>query len=129
MHLLLIEDDLDLGTALQRALMGHGYACTWVRSVKDARLQVQAFDQFACLVLDLGLPDGEGLELLRAWRRDGVVVPVIVLTARDAVASKVSGLAGLPHPGRHPACGGAVLFSMVIRHDAYSHRSARGQPE
>lgn len=92
MHLLLIEDDLDLGAALQRALMGHGYACTWVRSVKDARSQVQAFEQFACLVLDLGLPDGEGLELLRAWRRDGVVVPVIVLTARDAVASKVSGL-------------------------------------
>lgn len=92
MHLLLVEDDLDLGTALQRALMGHGYACTWVRSVKDARLHVQASEQFACLVLDLGLPDGEGLELLRAWRREGVVVPVIVLTARDAVASRVSGL-------------------------------------
>jgi two-component system response regulator BasR len=92
MHLLLIEDDLDLGSALQRALMGHGYVCTWVRSVKDARLQVQASEQFACLVLDLGLPDGEGLELLRAWRRDGVVVPVIVLTALDAVASRVSGL-------------------------------------
>lgn len=92
MHLLLIEDDLDLGTALQRALLGHGYACTWVRSIRDARLQVQASEQFACLVLDMGLPDGEGLELLRAWRKDGMMVPVIVLTARDAVASRVAGL-------------------------------------
>lgn len=92
MHLLLVEDDLDLGAALQRALVGHGFACTWVRSVKDARLQVEASDLFACAVLDLGLPDGEGLELLRAWRRTGVMLPVIVLTARDAVASRVAGL-------------------------------------
>lgn len=92
MHLLLIEDDLDLGTALQRALRAHGFACTWVRGVKDATLQLEASDLFACAVLDLGLPDGEGLELLRAWRRKQHTLPVIVLTARDAVSSRVDGL-------------------------------------
>lgn len=92
MHILLVEDDIDLGAALQRALHGHGFTCTWVRDVRDARAQVAASELFACVVLDLGLPDGEGLDLLRNWRRHQVLLPVIVLTARDAVASRVDGL-------------------------------------
>jgi len=92
MHILLVEDDLDLGAALQRALGGHGFACTWVRGVRDARAQAEDFGLFACAVLDLGLPDGEGLDLLRQWRRNHLNLPVIVLTARDAVASRVDGL-------------------------------------
>ena len=92
MHILLVEDDLDLGAALQRALGGHGFACTWVRGVRDARAQAEGFGLFDCAVLDLGLPDGEGLDLLRQWRRNHLSLPVIVLTARDAVASRVDGL-------------------------------------
>ena len=92
MHILLVEDDLDLGAALQRTLAGHELACTWVRGVRDARAHAEASEVFACAVLDLGLPDGEGLDLLRHWRRQRLVLPVIVLTARDAVASRIDGL-------------------------------------
>lgn len=92
MNILLVEDDLDLGAALQRALAGHDFACTWVRGVRDARAQVEASGVFACAVLDLGLPDGEGLDLLRHWRRQHLTLPVIVLTARDAVSSRIDGL-------------------------------------
>jgi two-component system, OmpR family, response regulator QseB len=94
MHLLLIEDDLELGAELQRALNGHGLTSEWVRGVKHARsLTIDAAEaHFACAVLDLGLPDGQGLDLLRAWRHADLTLPVIVLTARDALESRVAGL-------------------------------------
>jgi two-component system, OmpR family, response regulator QseB len=93
MHLLLVEDDLDLGFALQRSLGAQGYACTWVRCIKDGRAHTDSpADGFDCVVLDLGLPDGRGIDLLRFWRRNQKNFPVIVLTARDAVASRIDGL-------------------------------------
>lgn len=93
MHLLLVEDDIDLGAALQRSLNAQGYACTWVRCLKDARAHTGAkMADFDCVVLDLGLPDGQGLDLLRDWRGNQRNFPVIVLTARDAVASRIDGL-------------------------------------
>jgi two-component system response regulator BasR len=96
MHLLLVEDDLELGAELQRALAGHGLTSEWVRSVAHAQaLTATAADDalpFACVLLDLGLPDGEGLHLLQRWRRAGLKLPVIVLTARDALDARVSSL-------------------------------------
>jgi len=94
MHLLLVEDDLELGGELQRALAGHGLTSEWVRGVASARALTADTDTlpYACVLLDLGLPDGQGLDLLRAWRRDHLAVPVIVLTARDDLASRVAGL-------------------------------------
>lgn len=91
MHLLLIEDDLDLGSDLQRALSAQGLTSEWVRSAHDARLRVGRATEpvYACVVLDLGLPDGDGLDLLRHWRHSRLPLPVIVLTARDALASRV----------------------------------------
>lgn len=93
MHLLLVEDDLDLGAALQRSLNAQGHACTWVRSIRDARAHTgEGMEDFGCVVLDLGLPDGQGLDLLGHWRSSQRNFPVIVLTARDAVASRIAGL-------------------------------------
>ena len=91
---LLIEDDLELGAELQRAFHTLGMACVWVRRIREARNQLPRKDdhRYCCVVLDLGLPDGEGMALLRAWRQDGQYVPVIILSARDALDSRVSGL-------------------------------------
>lgn len=94
MHLLIVEDDLDLGRALQSALAHHGFTSEWVRggSHANARLRIVDGPVFSCVILDLGLPDCSGTELLRAWRGSGIALPVIVLTARDALAARIEGL-------------------------------------
>ena len=91
MHILIIEDDLDLGFALQRALKAEGFSSEWLRRAADVpyRLEGEPYD---CILLDLGLPDAFGLDLLGSWRREGIGIPVIVLTARTAVEDRVSGL-------------------------------------
>ena len=93
MHILLIEDDLDLGFALQRALRVDGLTSEWLRRAADAP------DTFAGLfydlvLLDLCLPDGEGLSLLSRWRESGEDVPVIVITARSTLDDRLAGLEG-----------------------------------
>lgn len=93
MHLLLIEDDLDLGRALQSALRIEGLSSEWLRRAADAPavLDTEAFD---CVLLDVGLPDGSGFDLLARWREQGCVTPIIVVTARGAVEDRLRGLDG-----------------------------------
>ncbi len=91
MHLLLIEDDLDLGAALQQALRGAGFSSEWLRTAADARRFVAAGGH-DCVLLDLGLPDGHGLDLLRLWRQQGLATPMIVITASDALGERLAGL-------------------------------------
>ncbi|WP_326538806.1 response regulator transcription factor [Pseudorhodoferax sp.] len=92
MHILLIEDDLDLGRALQSALRVEGLSSEWRRRAVDVPRTVDA--GVDCVLLDLALPDGSGLDLLLRWRREGVLVPVIIITARSAVADRLAGLDG-----------------------------------
>ncbi len=93
MHLLLIEDDLDLGRALSQALRSEGFSIEWLRRLCDAQ---HALDDARadCVLLDVNLPDGSGLDLLAQWRRQGVAVPVIMITARTALEDRLSGLDG-----------------------------------
>lgn len=93
MHILLIEDDLDLGFALQRALQVDGLSSQWLRRAADAP---EGFDGlvFDLVLLDLCLPDGEGLSLLSRWRQAGVDLPVIVITARSGLDDRLAGLEG-----------------------------------
>jgi two-component system, OmpR family, response regulator QseB len=91
MHLLLVEDDLDLGASLQRALRGAGFSVEWLRTAFDAQRFVAAHEHDAIL-LDLALPDGDGLTLLRAWRSEGRRVPLIVITASDTLDERIAGL-------------------------------------
>lgn len=93
MHILLIEDDLDLGRALQAALKVEGLSSEWRRRVVDAPRALDG-TTFDCVLLDLSLPDGSGLELLTRWRREGYSLPVIVITARSAVEDRLAGLDG-----------------------------------
>lgn len=91
MHLLLIEDDLDLGNALQAVLNAEHLTCEWVRTKENAKkfIQQQLFD---CVLLDLSLPDGSGLELLKTWRKSGLAVPIIIITARSDIETRLEGL-------------------------------------
>lgn len=93
MHILIIEDDLDLGTALQQALKAEGISSEWLRRVADAPHSF-ADDSFDCALLDVSLPDGSGLDLLARWRRAGVALPVMIITARSGLDDRLAGLDG-----------------------------------
>ncbi len=93
MHLLIIEDDLDLGLAVQQALRTEGISSAWVRRGADALLALSDAT-FDCVLLDLGLPDGDGLGLLRRWRQQGERTPIVVITARAGLDDRLAGLDG-----------------------------------
>ena len=93
MHILLIEDDLDLGRALQAALKADGISSEWLRRAADAPRTFQE-SSVGCVLLDLSLPDGCGFDLLARWRRAGHAVPVIVITARSGLEDRLAGLDG-----------------------------------
>lgn len=102
MHLLLVEDDPPLAAGLQRALQKEGYAVNHV-SGGEAALRVIATERPEIVILDLGLPDLDGIEVLKRLRRRDKDLPVLLLTARDTTEDKVAGLDGgaddyLPKP-------------------------------
>lgn len=91
MRILLVEDDALLGDGVRQGLKLEGYATDWLRdgAQADAALQSESYE---LLLLDIGLPRLSGLELLKALRARGQTLPVLILTARDAVADRVQGL-------------------------------------
>lgn len=91
MRLLLVEDDPMIGDGVQRGLRQEGHTVDWVRDGAAAQLAL-AEGVHEMLLLDLGLPHLSGLDLLAGLRRQGVELPVLVITARDAVADRVKGL-------------------------------------
>ena len=93
MRVLLVEDDALLGDGLRAGLGQAGFAVDWVRTGSDAAHALDA-EAVAAVVLDLGLPDLTGFEVLRRLRARGNKVPVLILTARDAVGDRVKGLDG-----------------------------------
>lgn len=91
MRILLVEDDQVLGTAIRDHLVGAGNAVDWMRRLDESRLALQS-TSYGLILLDLNLPDGGGLTLLRELRRRGDLVPVIITTAMDQVAVRIEGL-------------------------------------
>lgn len=91
MRLLVVEDNAELVAMLGRLLESGGFAMDHAGTVEDALLLLQTGD-YAAVVLDLGLPDGSGLSVVREMRAQRDATPVIALTARGAVADRVSGL-------------------------------------
>lgn len=91
MRILIVEDDAMLSDGLQVGLRLAGFSPEAVETCDDAR-HAMALDRFDALVLDLMLPDGSGLELLRELRRGGSDIPVLMLTARDRLDDRVAGL-------------------------------------
>jgi len=91
MRVLVVEDDAALGTVIQRGLVEEGHAVDWERT-RTAALRAVAINTYSLVVLDLGLPDGNGLEVCRQLRADGSPARVLILTARDTLSDKVGGL-------------------------------------
>ena len=93
MRILLAEDDPLLGDGLRAGLRQRGFQVDWVRDGAAAEREMRA-EPYAAAVLDLGLPRIDGIDVLRAVRAAGRTLPVLVLTARDAVDDRVRGLDG-----------------------------------
>ena len=91
MRLLLVEDDPMVGESIRDGLGQEGYTVDWVRDGKGAETALGA-EPYAAVLLDLGLPRMDGLDVLRAARAQRNDVPILVITARDAVADRIKGL-------------------------------------
>ncbi len=91
MRILVVEDDNLLGDGIRAGLMQAGFTVDWVKDGRTAELALQA-EPFALMVLDLGLPQLSGLDLLKGLRSRDNSLPVLILTARDTVADRVKGL-------------------------------------
>ncbi len=91
MRILLVEDDKMIGQAVQDGLNRQSYAVDWLTDGSLA-LYAPRDVSYDCILLDLGLPGMDGVSLLCSWRREKVQSPIIILTARDALEDRVSGL-------------------------------------
>ncbi len=91
MRILLIEDDTLIGDGLKVGLTKLGFTVDWFES-GEAGFQALAAAPWDAVVLDLSLPERDGLDILRQWRQQGQDIPVLILTARDALDERVKGL-------------------------------------
>ncbi|RZJ17206.1 MAG: response regulator, partial [Haliea sp.] len=91
MRVLLVEDDEMIGQSLLRALEANGWSVDWVKEGLLAQ-SAMADGGYACVLLDLGLPKRDGVEVLRKARSVGDQTPVLVLTARDGLDDRITGL-------------------------------------
>lgn len=91
MRLLLVEDDELLGDAVKTGLTQLGYIVDWLKDGEISRTILKT-EQFDLIILDLGLPKFSGLNLLQIIRQEGILTPVIILTARDDMESRIKGL-------------------------------------
>jgi len=90
-RLLLVEDDRMLGESVMIGLRQDGYAVDWVRDAEQG-LAAAHTHAYEAILLDLGLPRGDGLMMLRQLRKGGQTTPVLIITARDGIAQRVTGL-------------------------------------
>lgn len=91
MRILLVEDDPMIGASLRAGLNSRGLAVDWVTTATDASLSLKD-NPYTVALLDIGLPDGNGLQLLKQVREQRNRLPVLIISARDDVTSRISGL-------------------------------------
>ncbi len=91
MRILLLEDDLMLGKAIKNALESSNYVADWVTNFEDCEAALKTTN-FEIVLLDINLPQGSGLDILKKLRLEKNSIPVLILTARDSVAQKIEGL-------------------------------------
>lgn len=93
MRILLIEDDKSLGRAVRDHLSMQNHAVDWVLNLADAQTVITT-TPYSFILLDLRLPDGNGIDFLKTIRDNGGTVPVIILTAHDQISDRIEGLNG-----------------------------------
>jgi len=91
MNILIVEDERKVGEFIVRALEEHKHTAHLEGTCEAAR-RALAQTPYDAVILDLGLPDGDGLDLLRNWRESGVMAPVLILSARDTISDRIHGL-------------------------------------
>lgn len=91
MRVLLVEDNEILGEAVRDHIAASGHAVDWMKTLDDARTSLRAVS-YGLILLDLRLPDGSGISLLKALRAGGNPAPVIILTAHDQISDRIEGL-------------------------------------
>src|SRR5487761_2024091 len=91
MRILLVEDDMMIGKAICAVLKMANFTVNWVQDGIEAEHALKV-ENYSLLLLDLGLPRKNGLEILKALRAGGNTIPVLILTARDAVGERIQGL-------------------------------------
>ena len=91
MRILITEDNGELAEFIQEALLREGYLSDIARSIAEQKLFLNTAT-YAAIVLDLGLPDGDGMHALKALRKKGVTIPVLILTARGNIQDRIKGL-------------------------------------
>jgi two-component system response regulator QseB len=91
MRLLLIEDDDMIGRAMRQGLLAAGFAVDWVTDARAAQLSLST-GVYDLAILDLGLPRGDGMDLLKTLRQAGDSMPVLIASARDTVKDRIAGL-------------------------------------
>jgi two-component system response regulator QseB len=90
MKILMIEDDLAIGQALLSVFHDEGHSAVWLRLAAEAIRRVHA-EHFDAVILDLGLPDGDGFDLLGSLREANLNVPVLIISARDSLQERIRG--------------------------------------
>lgn len=91
MRILIVEDEHDLGAAVQERMRQDGHAVDWFMTLEDARAAVATVD-YDFMLLDLGLPDGNGRDLLREIRRTSFDTAILITTAEDQISDRIAGL-------------------------------------
>jgi len=91
MKILIVEDQTRIGQFVQHGLTECAYTARWVRTCTDAN-DALAEESYDVILLDLNLPDGDGIDMLRQWRQSGFNEPVLILSARDTVDDRIKGL-------------------------------------
>lgn len=91
MRVLIVEDNIEIARQIKAVLLEHGYAVDLAPDGREGRFLGES-EPYDAVILDLGLPQLDGLSVLRQWRQGGRTMPVLILTARDAWTDKVDGL-------------------------------------